>query len=56
MTPEDLYLFLALAAFTTIGVWMNIKAGNDPLKWVTLLVILSGVAGMAYLIAAALFA
>lgn len=56
MNLETLYLFLALAVLTAMGIWVNIKASDNIIVALSALMVLPGVAGMVYLIAVALIA
>ncbi|WP_435107327.1 hypothetical protein [Nocardiopsis synnemataformans] len=55
MTLETLYLFLAHATLTALGVWLNSKAGDRFIAWSSYAMVLVGVTGMVYLLGAALF-
>jgi hypothetical protein len=55
MTLETLYLFLAHAALTALGIWLNIKAGDHIVALLSFAMVIVGVTGMVYLLGAALF-
>lgn len=56
MSLETLYLFLALAILTALGIWLNIRSGDWIISLFSALMILAGASGMVYLIAVALIA
>jgi len=54
VTVETLYLFLALAVLAALGIWLNLKAADNLIIAISFAMVLPGIAGMVYLVAAAL--
>jgi len=54
MTINEFLLFVAMLLWSIYGYFVNREAGDDISVWISFFVILSGIAGMGYLLISAL--